>query len=260
MVFAAASLSNAFTEIADEYETISASEVLLNFAASSTLVAQIEQGASVDVFASADSAQMQRLIAANFVDESAVQLFASNELVLITPADNPAQIQSPQDLAQAGVLLVLAAPTVPIREYSNLVLEQWTMTYGEDYQAAVLANVVSEESNVRQVLTRIVLGEADAAFVYRSDITPEIVDAVQIIPLAPARSPLVTYPIAPLVASSQPDEAQAFIDFVLSERGQAILQAWGFCAVEKENPLASEATPEAEATPELSHEESLCLD
>jgi molybdate transport system substrate-binding protein len=123
-----------------------------------------------------------------------------------------------------------------------------------------LANVVSEEPNVRQVVARVVLGEADAAIVYRTDITPDVAESLTIIELPTAiESPIARYPIAPLLDAPHPDSAAQFIEFVLSDEGQAILQKWGFCSPGSPEEMI-EATPEVtpEITPEVEVEARPC--
>ncbi len=157
-------------------------------------------------------------------------IFAHNRLVLIVPADNPARIRSLRDLAQPGVLLVVAAPGVPVRDYTDTMLE-WLAAapgYGEAYRAAVLANIVSEEDNVRQVAVKVALGEADAGIVYRSDITPDITADVQALPIPDEYNVIAAYPIAVTGDSARPDLAQEFVETVLSGEGQVILDRWHF--------------------------------
>jgi molybdate transport system substrate-binding protein len=149
----------------------------------------------------------------------------TNKLTIIVPVDNPATIESLNDLANPGVRLVLAAPGVPVREYSD---QSIAMMGDADFQVAVYTNVVSEEPNVRQVATKIALGEADAGIVYVSDITPDIADQVLQIEIPDEQNVIATYPIAVIKDSPNAEIAQEFVDFVLSAEGQAILAKWGF--------------------------------
>jgi molybdate transport system substrate-binding protein len=249
VVFAAASLTDAFEEIAEAFTAENPHiTVLFSFGGSSSLATQLLQGAPADVFASANERQMQVAVEGERVDEAAPVTFAENYLVLVVPADNPAEIESLDDLANEGVQLILAAPEVPVRTYTDamLALMAEDAAYGENYVAAVLANLVSEEPNVRQVAAKIALGEADAGIIYLSDVTPDIAERVIAIPIPEALNTLAVYPIALVADSAAPEQAQAFIDFVLSEEGQAILEAWNFVPV-----LALEAEAEAEVTPEV---------
>ena len=146
---------------------------------------------------------------------------------------------------------MLAAPDVPVRTYTDAMLEKLAAdeAYGETFREAVLANVVSEEDNVRQVAAKVALGEADAGIVYSSDVTPDIAEDVITFPIPDEVNTLASYPIAITDDTPNPELAQAFVDYVLSEDGQATLVKWGFVSV-----IEPEATPEpemtAEATPE----------
>ncbi|MCW5876775.1 MAG: molybdate ABC transporter substrate-binding protein [Anaerolineales bacterium] len=223
-VFAASSLSDAFTEMAAEFTAANpGSTVQFNFGGSSQLATQLAEGAPADVFASANQAQMNNAVAAGRISGEPV-LFLTNRLTIIVPADNPAGINTPADLAKPGLRLILAAPDVPIREYSDTSI---AALGDEAYQQAVYANLVSEEPNVRQVAAKVALGEADAGIVYTSDVTPDIAGDVLQIAIPDEANVLAVYPIA-AVEGGQAALAQRFIDFVLSAEGQAILAKWGF--------------------------------
>ena len=157
-MFAASSLTEAFEEVAAAFEVEHEVEVILNFAGSSTLSTQIVQGAPADVFASADEAQMQEVADARLLADEP-QTFTQNRLVVITPKNSP--IEELSDLSQSGILLVLAGPNVPAGRYALEVLENLNERYGADFSERVLANLVSEETNVRQVAAKVGLGEAD---------------------------------------------------------------------------------------------------
>ncbi len=224
-VFAASSLTDAFTELAETVESQNPGvAVQLNFAGSSQLAAQLSEGVTADVFASANSAQMQAVVEAQRVEANAVQPFASNRLTVIVPADNPAGIETFVDLAQPGTQVILAAEGVPVRDYTDKLLAAQPAAF----QTQFYANLVSAEANVRQVVAKIALGEADAGVVYTSDVTSDIAGRVQQIAIPNTQNVIATYPIAPLVDAPQPALAQRFIDFVLSEDGQAILSRRGF--------------------------------
>lgn len=230
LVFAAASLTDAFDEIAGSFEAAhSGVTIVANYGASSALATQILEGGAADLFASANETQMQKLVDAGSVTETP-QIFATNRLVLIVPADNPAGIETLADLAAPGVLLVLAQPGVPVRDYADQMIQALAAdaAYGASYADAVYANLVSEEENVRQVAAKIALGEADAGVVYTSDVTPDIAADVLQIEVPDAFNVVATYPIARLAETAQPDLAQAYIDLILSEEGQMMLQKWGF--------------------------------
>jgi len=229
-VFAAASLTDAFNAIAADFEAQNPNvEIVFSFGGSSQLATQILEGAPVDVFASANLRQMQTLVDAQAVADTP-RVFARNRLVLIVPAENPANLRYLRDLANDGVKLVLAAPAVPVREYTDAMLDKMAASrlYGAAYRDAVLANLVSEEDNVRQVAAKVALGEADAGIVYLSDVTPDLQDDVQMIPIPDRLNTLAEYPIAALSDSAL---AAAFVDYVLSDTGQAVLESWNLVPV-----------------------------
>ncbi len=233
VVFAAASLTDAFEAISDAFEAENPDvEVLFNFGGSSTLATQLLQGAPADIFASANPEQMMIAFEGGRIAEP-IRTFAKNRLVLIVPSDNPADIQSLRDLAESGVKIVLAAPEIPVRQYTDAMLERLAQhpDYGDAYRSAVVANIVSEEPNTRQVAAKIALGEADAGIVYASDVTPSISDAVLTVPIPHALNAIATYPIALTDDTPNPELAERFVNFVLSDVGQDLLTEWGFISV-----------------------------
>jgi molybdate transport system substrate-binding protein len=161
-------------------------------------------------------------------------IFATNRLVIITPVDNPANITAPIDLSNANIKLVLAAPDVPAREYADEMLDKIAAdpAYGDGFKAAVFANLVSEETTVRHVVTKVSLGEADAGIVYSSDVTPNIADTLFKLEVPDEFNVLASYPMAVVEGAPNAAAAKSFIDFVLSEAGQAILKKWGFGSIE----------------------------
>ena len=170
-VFAAASLTDAFTEIGKSFETANPGvTVTFNFAGSQALRTQIEEGASVDVFASASGKEMDALVTGKFVADGVKQIFLNNKLVVILPSDNPARLEALEDIAKPGIKLVLAAEEVPVGNYARQALDLMNASFGVDFKDKVLANVVSNEDNVKQVVAKVQLGEADAGIVYTSDV------------------------------------------------------------------------------------------
>ncbi len=175
-VFAAASLTEPFSEIAKLFEsTHPGTEVVFNFAGSQQLAQQIIEGAPADVFASANTKQMDGVIDAGWIEDGSQQTFATNSLVVVLPQDNPAGLEELADLAQPGLKLVFAAKEVPVGQYSLDFLDKASADpgFGAAYRDDVLGNVVSYEDNVKAVLTKVVLGEADAGIVYASDVSGE---------------------------------------------------------------------------------------
>ena len=228
-VFAASSLLDAFNEIKSGFElTRPGVTVLFNFDGSHSLRAQLEQGAAADVFASANQKEMDAVIAASLAGSGAATVFATNQLVVITPANGgqPANVHSLADLARPGVALVLAAEDVPVGDYARTSLANLESQLGPGYKDNVLANVVSSEDNVKQVVAKVQLGEADAGIVYTTDAaaTPDLVS----ITIPAEYNVTARYPIAALSNAPQPELAAEFVTYVLSADGQAVLKKWGF--------------------------------
>jgi molybdate transport system substrate-binding protein len=209
-VFAAASLTDAFQSF-DRNETYS-------FAGSNTLAAQIQQGAPADVFASASPQYTQDLYRRKLVERPVT--FASNRLVLIVPKSNAAGLTSVYDLARKDVKLVVAAPAVPVGSYTRTVLRKLGLS-------SVLGKVVSQESDVKGVVGKVALGQADAGFVYVTDVKP-VAGQVTAIRIPAWAQPRVRYEIAVVVASSHEAAARAWIKRVLAKQGQAALARAGF--------------------------------
>jgi molybdate transport system substrate-binding protein len=233
-VFAAASLTDAFNKIGQHFEAATGAAVTFNFAGSQQLAQQIGQGAPADVFASANTSQMDVVIEAGAVQPGTQRTFACNRLVVVYPHDNPAKLRELQDLARPGVRLVLAAPEVPAGQYALDFLDKAVQatTFSPSFRDDVLANVVSYEENVRTVLSKVALGEADAGFVYRSDITPAVADQVGRIDIPDTLNTIAEYPIAPLVKARTAALAQQFVAYVRSPEAQRILVDYGFLAAD----------------------------
>jgi molybdate transport system substrate-binding protein len=227
-VLGASSLQAALTTAGREYGTYHpGSSVTLGFDASSALRAKIEQGAEADLFASADVENAQKLIEDGFAIGPA-QRFTSNGLAIVVPADNPAHIRTPADLAKQGVRLLAAADGVPITAYAERLIGALAgeAGYPPDYVRRVAANVASREDNVAAVLAKVALGEGDAGIVYRTDALAS--SSVQEIPLPAGVDVPVTYAAVVLKASRQPDAARAFLAWLSGPAGQAILARYGF--------------------------------
>jgi molybdate transport system substrate-binding protein len=228
-VFAAASLTDAFTEIGRAFEAANPGvTVAFNFAGSNQLATQIGEGAPADVFASANAAQMDAAVASGRIDAGAPAIFVTNRLVVVYPADNPAGIAGLQDLARPDTLIVLAAEEVPVGRYSLefLDLAAASPDFDAGYKEAVLGNVVSYEENVRSVLNKVALGEADAGIVYTSDLVG--VEGVSSLEIPDELNVIAEYPIAALNDSAHGETAAAFVSAVLSAEGQSILADYGF--------------------------------
>jgi molybdate transport system substrate-binding protein len=216
-VYAAASLTETFEELGARFEKEHRGvDVRLNFGGSSDLVSQIRSGAPADVFASADEANMDKL-AADDLTESAPGVFATNTLQIVVPPDNPAGVESLQDLADPDLRLVVCAPEVPCGAAARKVAES----------ADVTLHPVSEEQSVTDVLAKVRTGEADAGLVYVTDVIAAG-DAVQGIAFPESDAVVNRYPIAVVADTEQPDLAEAFVELVLSDAGQTVLRRAGF--------------------------------
>jgi molybdate transport system substrate-binding protein len=212
-VFAAASLTAAFTEIGEQFTNSNGTKVVFNFAGSQALATQIQQAAPADVFASADTANMDKVT--DLVNTP--QNFAGNQLQIVVEKGNPKNVQSLEDLANPDLKVVLAAPDVPAGKYAAESLAK----------ADVTVEPVSEEDNVKAVVTKVSLGEADAGIVYVTDVTAGG-DKVEGVDIPEELNVLATYPIATVKTSKAPDPAQAFMEQVLGAEGQQILKTNGF--------------------------------
>jgi molybdate transport system substrate-binding protein len=221
-VFAAASLRESFEDLAKTFEARTHVKVQLNLAGSQELRTQIENGARADVFASADQKHMAALVKANMV--AAPRVFARNTPVVIVPKGNPSKVGSFDQLPGAKKI-VIGVPEVPIGNYTLQILDK----AGADFKQKVMANVVSREPNVRQVMAKVSLGEADAAIVYRTDAMAGK-DKVEIIEIPAKLNVVAEYPVAVLSKAPEAAAARAFVDLLLSADGQKRLGAAGFVA------------------------------
>jgi molybdate transport system substrate-binding protein len=216
-VYAASSLTATFAEIGKEFEGAhDGVKVDFNFGGSSDLVTQIQEGAPADVFASADTATMTKLVDDDLAGADP-QDFATNTLEIVVPPGNPAGITSFQDLAKKGLNLVVCAPEVPCGAAAQSVAEN----------AGVTLSPVSEEQSVTDVLAKVTSGEADAGLVYVTDVKAAG-DQVEGIPFPESGSVVNTYPIVPVEGTGESDLAEEFIDLVLGDTGQEILSDAGF--------------------------------
>jgi molybdate transport system substrate-binding protein len=230
-VLAAASLTEPFGEMGKFFEAAHPGvQVALSFAGSQQLAQQLAEGAPADVFASANTREMDKAVQSGRVAASSAQVFARNRLVVVYPAGNPAGLSSLQDLARTGVKLVLAAQEVPAGRYAQEFFDKAGQdpALGAAFKDGVLRNVASYEDNVKSVFTKVSLGEADAGIVYVTDISAGNADTVGRLEIPDALNSIATYPVAPLGDAVQPELAQAFVELVLSAEGQAILAQHGF--------------------------------
>lgn len=245
-VFAAASLTESFQELGKTFEAAnSGAKVTFNFAGSQQLVQQITQGAPADVFAAANAKTMSDAIAAGDVVSGTQRTFVRNRLVVVYPKDNPGGIHELKDLAKPGLKLDLAAKEVPVGQYSLDVLDKASKdeAIGATFKDDVLKNVVSYEENVKVVLSKVALGEADAGIVYTTDITQNVADKIGRIDIPDPLNTIASYPIAAIKGSKNADLAAKFVAFILSPDAQQVLAKYGFIPT---TGSASGATPSAE--------------
>lgn len=216
-VYAAASLKSTFEQLGQKFEDQHDDvKVEFNFAGSSDLVAQIQNGAPADVFASADEANMEKLTA-DGLEGAEPQLFATNTLTIAVPPGNPAGITSLSDLANSEVNLVVCAPQVPCGAASERVKEAADLTWSPR----------SEEQNVTDVLNKVIAGEADAGLVYVTDVIAAG-DKAESVDFDEAEVSLNRYPITTVKESANPDLAGDFVELVLSQTGRTVLEQAGF--------------------------------
>jgi molybdate transport system substrate-binding protein len=220
-VSAASSLTEAFGEIGEAFEAANpGTTVTFNFGPSDGLAGQINEGAPVDVFASASPTWMDS------VQEDGPGVtgradFAQNRLAIIVPVDNAAGIENLDDLTEDGVQLVLAAEGVPAGDYAREIFQNAGIS------TAALANVVSNEEDVKTVITKVMSGEADAGIGYVTDVTPDVADQISLNSIPDEVNVIATYPIAVVNGSEEADLAQSFVEYVLGD-GQQTLAGYGF--------------------------------
>jgi len=220
-VFAASSLTAAFTKIGTDFEAADpGTHVTFSFGPSDALAQQIESEGKVDVFASASPTWMDDVQKKTGV--TARVDFARNRLVIITPPDDPGHVRSLADLGRPGVQLVLAAPGVPVGDYARQALDR----AGIAKQA--LANLVSNEQDDASLVAKITAGEADAAIVYSSDVTDQVAPQVHAVPIPDDVNVVATYPIAVVDGAPHADVAARFVAYVAGTRGEATLATFGF--------------------------------
>ena len=225
-VFAAASLTEVFSAAGAAFEQNHPQTALtFNFAGSQQLASQLAEGAPAALFASADQRQMDAVVSTGRIDPASVVLFACNRLVVVSSRESVASLR---DLTAPGVKLVIGAQAVPVGVYTLnfLAAAAADPSYGEAFRTGVLANVVSYEQNVRAVLSKVRLGEADAGIVYATD--AQTAPDVAVLEIPAHLNQLAGYQIAPLRDGSSPDVAAQFVDFLRSPEGRRLLTDAGF--------------------------------
>jgi molybdate transport system substrate-binding protein len=230
-VMAAASLTESFTELGKMFESKNPGvDVTFNFASSQQLAQQLDQGAEADVFASASPKYMDAAVKSKRVKQDDARPFVTNRLVVIFPKDNPAGVKELKELSKAGLKLDLGDKSVPVGQYALDFLTKATgdtKNYDAGFKDAVLKNVVSYETDVKAVVTKVSLGEADAGIVYITDYNAAA-NKLGKLDIPDALNSIARYPIAAIADSKNADLANAFIDLVLSPAGQDVLAKYGF--------------------------------
>ena len=227
-VYGAASLKSALDRAKSVYEAATPGTTLtISTDASSALETKIEQGAPVDVFLSADQANPKKLVEAGLADGAPVT-FAGNKLIIVVPADNTAGITTPADLAKPGTKIIAAGDEVPISKYTRMLVTNLGKVagYPTDFEAAYTANVASKEDNVKALIAKIELGEGDAGIVYVTDAKAST--KIKTVDVPESANVPATYDGVVVKGSANQDAAKAFLDWLASPDGQAILAKFGF--------------------------------
>jgi molybdate transport system substrate-binding protein len=227
-VYAAASLKGALAKAETAYEAANPGiDLIIATDSSAALETQIEQGAPADVFLSADATNPRKLVDRGLADGSPVT-FAGNELTVIVPADDPAGLRTPADLARAGVTVIAAGDEVPITKYATKLVENLAKEagYPADFAASYAANIVSREDNVKAIVAKVELAEGDAGIVYVTDAKAS--DKIATVPIPAGANVPATYDGVVVKASPHAVQAGLFLDWLAGPEGQAILGELGF--------------------------------
>ncbi len=226
-IFAPSSLTDAAKDITTAYEAANSGvKVAIEFGHSPTQRLQFTQGATGDVFITASQKDMDDAVVDETVARDEPRIFATNQLIVILPANNPGSIQKLEDLAKPGVRLLVAVVDTPIGKVTLNMLDKWDKQFGSGYKDKVIANVVSNEAGVKPIVSKIKLGEADAGIVYITDTVsaPEL----KTIPIPAELNMITQLNIAPLAKAANSEQAASFTAYLTSSEGQAILKKWGF--------------------------------
>jgi molybdate transport system substrate-binding protein len=230
IVFCGAGFTGAMSEIGEIYGNSSNAQVRFNFDGLPALRVQIEEGAYADILISPDQSYMDPLVEEGFIDEESVQVFASNKVAVVLPVDSSANITTIRDLATPGTKIVMGIEELPIGDYALQVLDLMAKDpeYGPAFKEAVLANVVSLETRVTGIVSKVAMGEADAGFAFMSDVSPQMKGKVRKIPIPVGYNIRGNCSAAVLSQSDNSEAAEAFIDLLLSNDAQSILDEYGF--------------------------------
>ncbi|HEY3110733.1 MAG TPA: molybdate ABC transporter substrate-binding protein [Chloroflexota bacterium] len=235
VVFAAASLIEPFNELGPQFGAANGgARVTYNFGGTPQLRAQLDQGARADVFASANKEQMDAAVKSGVVTGE-TPVFVQNKLVVILPKDNPGRVERLEDLARPGLKLITTVKNVPVGQYTQEALAKMSKDarFGADFQQRVTANVKSEEQDVKQVVAKVQLGEADAAVVYSTDVSARGASELKTLTIPDQYNTIADYPIAQVKGAAQPDLARAFMAYVVSGAGRDLLKKYRFILPER---------------------------
>ena len=231
VVFAAASLTEACTSLGNQFErTHPGTKVIFNFGGSQQLIQQLANGAEADLYLPASQKYVKLAVDQHLVDGQSVKIFCHNRLVVILPKENPGDINTLQNLAKQNLKIILAQKEVPAGQYVLDFLDKCSRhaEFGELFKQNVLANVVSYEENVKAVIGKIKLGEADAGIVYRSDISTDSLHYLQTVEIPDSMNVVASYPVGVVHGLQHEKLAGEFLQFLLSHDGQSILAKFGF--------------------------------
>lgn len=228
IVFAAASLTESFTEMAEAFEQKEGIKVMLNFAGSQALATSVRQGTKADVYASANMKYMEDLIEAEIIEESAV--FAKNRLVVCRNKGSEREIKDLEDLAKDDLRLITGDQAVPVGRYFYAAVDKAVKDkrIDEAVRQKIFANIRSEEVNVKDIVGKVILGEADAGVVYGTDIHENNRDRLETVEIEILEEVAAEYPIGVVRTGVLKNEARLFVEFVLSDAGRRILKKHGF--------------------------------
>lgn len=228
-VFAASSLTEVFSELGKRFEQLHPSvHVASNFGGSQMLLQELLQGADADIFAPANPGTMDKAVAAGLIDSPMVRTLCTNSLIVVVPAQNRARIDSLADLAREKVTIILAQKAVPVGGYALEVLTKCDREFGNNYKERVLRNVVSYEENVKVVVGKVRLGEADAGIVYCSDVATDSLRTLKVLEIPPRLNVAASYPIGALAAKRSNPLVRQFLDFCSGGDAKKIFTRFGF--------------------------------
>lgn len=233
-IFAAASLTGVMGDLKPVFESAHPGvNLTIDLDSSATLETQIKEGAQADLFLPASTKNIDNLVKVKLIDNASITKYATNKLAIIVPKDNPAKITGLADIAKPGVKLVTETADVPIRKYTDQLLNKTVndTAFGSAFVDGYKANIISEETNVAGAVTKISLGEADAGITYYSDVTKELGDKVTVIEIPDKFNVVATYESGVLTESKQPELAKEFVDLLTADEGKKVLEDYKFSPV-----------------------------